>query len=90
MKNQRSRATDTAEKAPPRWFDLSGVVFEREAHPRPQMINLTRLSRNDAAMSRCVWECIKRRRPALAELLQDKNLHALRDHFNAEISIELE
>jgi len=90
LKNHRDRATEAAEKAQPRWYDLSGVIFEREPRKPPQRLNLTRLSRQDAAVSRCVWECIKRRKPALAALLQDKPLHDMRAFFNGEISIDLE
>ena len=90
LKTHRSERKSGGQTKNAGWFDLSGVIFEREPYPRPKLLNLTRLSRSDPALSRCVWECIKRRQPALAELLKDRALHEMREFFDGEISIKLE
>lgn len=54
---------------------------------RRQMLVLTGM---DDDVKGIVWDCIKRRRPALAELLKSKRLEALRDEFNGKVRIALD
>ncbi len=68
---------------PRRFYDLSGIIFEKET-PR-KMINLTRLP---GPQKRAIWQELKRTRPALAGLLHDPLLAELVATFNAEILIE--
>lgn len=71
------------------YWDISGVRFEKAGPPR-RLLNVTRLAREDSPVWQLVWRCFKRRRPEVAALLQDPNLHALRAAFDGEIHIELD
>ncbi len=62
-----------------------GVLLVTE-QPR-RMLNITGL---DEIEKRLVWECLKRRKPALADLLKDPVLHRLREECNGVIRIELD
>ncbi len=90
LKNRRVGLAETEESPERTVYDLSGVIFERAPRRPRTSLNLTRLQHTDAATARCVWECLKRRRPALAALLTDPGLQALKKTFDAEISIELD
>lgn len=85
-KRPRAEAADEA-PAKPTWPAPlpPGVVLATE-RPR-RMLNITGL---DDTEKRLVWECLKRRKPALAEMLKDPVLHRLREEFNGKIRIELD
>ena len=80
-----------------RWFDLSGVRFER--YQPQQLINVTRIaaaarapgaSKEDQAAWAITWRCFKRNRPGVAELLQDPELRTIAEFFDADICIPVE
>lgn len=72
---------------PPRVNQLPGIRFTRV--PPGKTLNLTRLSQTDPPLARCVWECIKRRQPDLANLLRDAGLQAMREFFDGSIILDL-
>ena len=85
-KRSRSEPADESRETPSWPAPLpSGVVLETARKRR--MLNITGL---DDIEKRLVWECLKRRKPALAELLKDPALHQLREAFNGKIYIELD
>lgn len=65
----------------------AGIVLEKAT--RVPMLNLTKM---DDVERRLTWECIKRRRPALAQLLREHGaeLERIRAAFNGAIRITVE
>lgn len=62
----------------PRWVTIVRGEPER-------LTNLTQLAPQD---KKTLWREIRTQRPALAALLKDPNLHALREAFDADICSE--
>ena len=76
-----------ADEQRPAWPDPvpKGVAILFDT-PR-RRLNLTAL---DAIEKRLVWECLKRRQPALAGLLADPRLEALRGAFNGSVLMTID
>lgn len=63
----------------------AGVVVCKQSKPPPRLY----LARMDEISKRMAWECFKRNRPGLAQLLGDPTLKKLCETFKAEITIPL-
>ena len=63
----------------------SGLRILRDV-PRKRL-NLTAM---DAIEKRLVWECLKRRQPALAALLSDKRFEDVRRAFNGNVFMTID